>query len=326
MRILRLLRAVAWAGFPLMMLAALASHAERATPVGRTGTVLAARAGTAACATRPIGSIAVSIRNLRPLVTASANGKSLTLLLDTGAQRTLLTPAAAGRIAARAPRVEFPGEMRSIAATMKTREVELQEFSIGGMDLPARRIHVYHPPAPFNVDGLLGIDILEQFDLDLDLFRGRVFVYAPRSCDTPGPDWPREFEAIRAVGYPGAHLQFTAHLNGRGVVAVLDTGAQRTTITARAAERIGLSGAALTDDRPIIVRGAAAEQVPSRIYKFSHLKIGDLAIFEPEIVVANVNLGPADLVFGMDFLRTHRVWISHGARQIFFSRPGSAGQ
>ena len=108
-------------------------------------------------------------------------------------------------------------------------------------------------------------------------------------------------------------------LNGRRITALIDTGAQRTTITAKAAESIGVTDAMLGAGRAITVRGIAGEQLSSRLHMFSQLKIGDLVIRKPEIVVANVNLKAADMVLGLDLLRTRRFWLSHRARQIFIS-------
>ena len=114
-------------------------------------------------------------------------------------------------------------------------------------------------------------------------------------------------------------LQFPVELNGRRITALIDTGAQRTTITAKAAESIGVTDAMLGAGRAITVRGIAGEQLSSRLHMFSQLKIGDLVIRKPEIVVANVNLKAADMVLGLDLLRTRRFWLSHRARQIFIS-------
>src|SRR3954453_6565285 len=86
--------------------------------------------GTAACTAAPIGRIAVRILDRVPLVTGSANGKPLSLILDTGAQKTALTAAAAQRVGAETPKIEFSRQMRGIANSTPTREVELRSFVI----------------------------------------------------------------------------------------------------------------------------------------------------------------------------------------------------
>src|SRR6185312_17519298 len=97
---------------------------------------------SAACTAAPIGVIAVRIIDRTPLVTASANGKPVTLIVDTGAQRSMLTSAAADRVKAETPRVEFSWQMRGIADATQSREVELQSFSVSGVAMPARRVQV----------------------------------------------------------------------------------------------------------------------------------------------------------------------------------------
>src|SRR5579872_3794242 len=77
------------------------------------------------CAAAPvIGTTTVATLNRTPLVTVFANGFPLILVLDTGAQRTVLTPAVAQRIGGKRPLVEFQRGLRAIAGTLPSREIE----------------------------------------------------------------------------------------------------------------------------------------------------------------------------------------------------------
>ncbi len=40
----------------------------------------------------------------------------------------------------------------------------------------------------------------------------------------------------------------------------------------------------------------------------------------PEIIVADLARRDADLVLGIDFIRSRRIWFPYGSRQIFLSR------
>ena len=64
----------------------------------------------------------------------------------------------------------------------------------------------------------------------------------------------------------------------------------------------------------------SAEQLDGRVHRFSQLAIGAEVIRDPEIGVTDLRLSDADLVLGVDFLQSRRVWMSYGSQQIFLSR------
>ena len=57
-----------------------------------------------------------------------------------------------------------------------------------------------------------------------------------------------------------------------------------------------------------------------RVHRFSQLDVAGEPVRNPEIVVADVTLRDADLVLGIDFVRSRRIWFSYRSRQIFLSR------
>jgi predicted aspartyl protease len=273
------------------------------------------------CVIRAIGTISVTTKDRTPVIGASVNGHPLTLVLDTGGERSIITPAAAVRIGAQPPRVEFSRQLRGLAGKLATREVELSSFLAGGVAIPLRRILVAPLPTRMGpespIDGLLGADALRFFDIDLDLPHNRLVLYAKQACSNAVPDWTGPYTPIDGVGFPGAHLVFPVRLDGHRVLAFIDTGAQRTMLSATTARALGVTEGALARDRLVILRGIAAEQLISRVHRFSRLEIGDAAIPYPELAVAEVIFRNAGLVLGMDLLSSRRLWISYGARRIF---------
>lgn len=245
-------------------------------------------------------------------------------LLDTGAERTVLTPAAAQRIGAQPPRIEFDRRMHGIAGSLPIREVELRRFTIGGVAIPWRRIAVAPATLPSvffgPLDGLLGADVLSFFDVDIDLPRHRMILHEQPSCPFAAPDWAEPFVAIDTGRSAGEHLFFPVHLDGRAIVAIIDTGAKITTLSTKIAMALGVSDAMLARDRSITLRGAAGESVTARVHRFSQLEVGRDATHDPEIAVATLNLRDADLVLGFDFVSSRRMWLSYGSHRIFLSR------
>jgi predicted aspartyl protease len=115
------------------------------------------------CGTERLGNLIVATLNRVPLVTVSANGQAVTLILDTGAERTVLTPDVAERIGAQRPSVEFQRQVRGITGNLGSREVELRSFSAGGVPLPWHRVLVAPVTTakifPTGLDGFLGADV-----------------------------------------------------------------------------------------------------------------------------------------------------------------------
>jgi predicted aspartyl protease len=316
------LAAAAWlCGAVAITLASGASHSGE-SPAAPLRVVVDAAGG--GCGTGRIGEITVATLRNAPIVTLSANGAPVTLLLDTGAEWTILTPAVAKRIDAQTPRIEFQRQIRGIGSTLQTNEVELRSFTAGEVAIPWRRVRVasVNTPSVFSgpLDGVLGADTLSSFDIDLDLSRHRMAFYTKQSCPGAAPAWTQPFTAIAAGRSPSNHLFFPVVLDGHRISGLIDTGAQVSVLSKRAALAGGVTEAALARDRATVTLGAAAERLNSRVHRFSRLEVGGEVIRDPELVVADFKLSEADVVLGIDFLSSRRIWLSYGSQQIFLSR------
>ena len=278
-------------------------------------------AAAGGCGTTRLGETTVATLRNAPIVTLSANGAPVTLVIDTGAEGTILTPAAAQRIRAQRPRIEFQRQLHGIAGALQTTEAELSNFTLGDVAIPWRRVRV----APVNVasvfsgplDGLLGADSLSSFDVDLDLPGHRMVLYEKQTCAGALPAWTQPYARINAGRSMGGHLFFPVQLDGRRSDAFVDTGSQFTVLSTRAAIALGVSATVLARERVATVHGVAAEQLAAHVHRFSQLQIGAETIRDPEIIVTDVTLNDADLVMGIDFLRPRRIWLSYGSQQIF---------
>jgi predicted aspartyl protease len=276
------------------------------------------------CGTSRIGEITVATLRNAPIVTVSANGVPVIMLLDTGAEWTILTPAAAKRVGAQTPRIEFQRQIRGLAGSLATNEVELHSFTAGEVAIPWRRVRVaaINMPSVFSgpLDGVLGADTLSSFDVDLDLPHHRMVFYGKQSCPGAAPAWAEPYSAISAHRSFSNHLSFPAQLDGRLIDTFIDTGAQLSVISSRAALALGVTDAALAHDRATVTLGAAAERLNSHLHHFSHLEVGGELVRNPALIVADVSLRDADLVLGIDFLSSRRIWLSYASQQIFLSR------
>ena len=280
--------------------------------------------GIGVCGTTRLGEMAVALLDNQPIVKVFANSATVLLLLDTGAEATVLTPAAAQRIGAQHAGVKLGRQMHGITGDIPAGELELGSFTIGGVEVPRKRVRV----APIEIvnalsgplDGVLGADTLSSFDIDLDLPGRRVTLYRGQSCAAASPAWAQPYARIAAGRSPSNRLYFPVQLDGRRISALFDTGAQFSVLSTRTARALGVREAVLARDPAVTVRGADGEQLSAHAHRFFRLEVDGEVIRYAEIDVTEISLNEADLVLGIDFLGSRRVWISYGSQQLFLMR------
>lgn len=272
-------------------------------------------AGCAAVSDKPI---TLEFVSSLPIVTVSANEGSLRLILDTGAERTVLTLSAAERIGAKPPQVEFRRGLSGVAGSLPGREIEFDRFSVGGVTIPWQRAMIADVTLPLPaVDGVLGTDVLGRFDIDLDLPNHRMSLYQKGACT---PDWAGPNAEIKiGRSLHNTHLFFPVQLNGRRITATIDTGAQRTTLSVATARAMGITDAMLARDPPVQTRGFGGGKLASRLHQFDSLAVGNIRLSKPEIVVTDLRLRGIDMILGMDFLQSRRVFVSYAGFRMFLA-------
>jgi predicted aspartyl protease len=259
-----------------------------------------------------------------PLVTLTVNGGAAHLLLDTGAERTTLTEAAARRLGLLTD-FDHAQTMRGVGGNVAAGEVKPDLVTGGGRKLPGLTFAVVPvtlpPVGEQEVDGLLGADMLSAYDLDIDLGHHLIKLYDPTTCPVPTLPWRRTFDEVQGQFSRHRHLAFPVTLDGHKLTAFIDTGAQISLIDAAAAGRMGVTEAALGLDEPLLMQGVSTQVVTAREHRFARLGIADGVLLAPVLGVTPLRLDDADLLLGTDVLRRQRIWLSYASRRIFVARP-----
>jgi predicted aspartyl protease len=262
------------------------------------------------------------------LVPVEIDGARLRLILDTGAERTLLTQAAVSRLAMlRDPAHET--RTFGFGGLSTTEDARVTSFAVGGAYLPVASVTVGPFALPVfagaPLDGLLGADVLSAFDVDLDARDGRLTLYRPRACPQAGPPWQEPYESIGQVTLARDRLLVPIRLDGVPGVATLDSGAQHTAVSQSLAARVGVGAAMLDRDPTIAAHGAAAEPLSVPVHRFRLLQIGPTELPDPVLPVvpmpgADMPEGLGDGLAGVDFMAGRRLWLSYASRRVFITR------
>jgi hypothetical protein len=292
-----------------------------------TACMVLARAGNAACVVAMQETVPVDIVAGVPVVSVQVNDVPLPFVLDTGAQRSLVTDATVRRADLRLD--EWASTtVKGVSGYERHRNADPTSLRLGGITLRRRTVAADSTltvgPLPESaldgreIAGLLGADFLAGFDLDIDLPGGRVTLYRVAGCAGRFLPWETGYDMLVA-GQPFRDvLIMPVELDGRMLRTEIDSGSGITLLTASGIDRMGLTPGVLAADPAGAMHGVGRFTVGTRRHDFGTLHVGVERIDKPAIWAAPVHILPiVDMLLGADWLRQRRVWLSYAASRIF---------
>jgi predicted aspartyl protease len=275
-----------------------------------------------ACTLHHRGEAAIALNGTSPLVQVAFDGKPATLLLDTGAVTTMLTQDAVQRLGLRAERTGTI-TLQGVGGDSTAAVVRVRGMQLGNVTLADQPVVVTSFPLrgfPGTVpDGLLGTSTLGQFDVDLDLPHGRLGLYSARNCVSGTPDWiePHILKSDETYAPRPDLAYLQVMLDDMPFYAIVDTGASVSFVDARAAQAAGTTSEALREVKSDLVHGVAPQDATVRRHQFRSLIIGLENYAHPMMTIGDLAPGIGGILLGVDYARTHRLWISYASRRVF---------
>jgi hypothetical protein len=264
-------------------------------------------------------------------VPVEVNGITATFILDTGAQRSLVTQATVDRLGL--ARDEWVGTtMSGVGGIVSRPNANPRTLTLGGVKLVRRTLN--HDTS-FTVgvlpriragsrviDGLLGRDFLSLFDLDLDVASGRLTLFQVHGCTGRFLPWSGAYVAVPVTTPAEDAMVVPVTLDGTPLRALLDSGASASLLAAPGIIRTGLRQSSLEGDVADQVSGVGPRMVTMHRHAFRSLQVGAEVIDKPLIWVASIRLAPiVDMLLGADWFAGRRVWLSYATRQLFVNVP-----
>jgi predicted aspartyl protease len=270
-----------------------------------------------------------------------AGAKKL-MLLDTGAAQSVISPQAAAALGLKL----LPSKTRLYSLTGSYSDVKaIAAIAIG--QLKSGNFNFQLAPANMVEDdpkiaGILGADILGQFDISLDFPKRKLDIISPNHCDGRVVYWPERplavvpFERLRS-----GHIVLPVMLEGKTIKAILDTGASGSTLNRTPAENefgleLGSAAAPAMGD----LNGEKGSTVWR--HSFKTLTFEGVTVANPEFVIipdraakhfSDKELGSLisrpgeqvepDILLGMNVLKHLRVYIAYKEKKLYLS-PAAA--
>jgi predicted aspartyl protease len=274
------------------------------------------------CDLRVVAKMPLEVQDHLLIVPAAINGQWVHLIVDTGAERTTLSAAAAENLGLRHDD-RFTRHVTGVGGGTTTADEAIDRLVLGGVHFPLGRLAVgnfrLQSERGLNADGLLGADILLAFDMDIDVPGNTLTLYHARQCPDGRPPWQQQAIEIPGVRARKDRLLVPFVLDGVDGTAILDTGAQGNVLGPAMASRLGLNSQTMAGDRTIRQHGIGPAEVTAHVHRFNQLRIGPVTRQPAVLAVMDTEAGTGDALIGEDFLFGRRVWLAFKGRQIFVS-------
>lgn len=205
----------------------------------------------------------------RLLVSAKVNGKDAKLKIDTGALGTLLTLKSAK--ARGLPVIDFNATFSGVGGTGKVYGSPVQRLQLGGsVDLAGQRVAVIDLPVLDGIDGLIGGDTLVSTMAIIDYRQHKMHVpLQAAGLDLVKAAAEAGMLAIK-LEREGNYVFLTMTCGKEAIRLFVDTGATRTAISVKAADRLRLQ---VRDSAERAV-GAGGEAIAIRFARIDALAAG----------------------------------------------------
>jgi hypothetical protein len=284
-----------------------------------------------ACEVRSVGVVPVDMSGPHLIVHVAINGASVPLILDTGAERTMLEAGLVDRL--HLARDEWVATtIRGVGGDERQRNVLPQSIVLGGVALHPRSVapglslpvgHMaFGSVGAEPIGGLLGTDLLAGFDLALDGPAQRLTLYDVKGCTGRFLPWTQPYDAIPTIRPVRDMLLVPVRIDGRVLLAEIDSGATDTLVLAPGMQRLGLTEAMLADDQAVQTRGVGPDTLTVRRHRFAIMAVGAETVAAPDLWVGTARgLRIVDMLLGADWLRPRAVWLSYATTQVFVARP-----
>ncbi|HEX3915495.1 MAG TPA: aspartyl protease family protein [Steroidobacteraceae bacterium] len=263
----------------------------------------------------------------RPIIAAKIDGRDARFVLDSGAFFSMMSAATAAEFNLKLTLAPFGFRVEGIGGSVSPQIATVKEFGIAGAHI--HNVQFLAGGSEVSVEGLIGQNFLEQWDVEYDFAKGVARLFKPESCKkntmaywlVAGQSYSQM--KIEPVSQARWHTVGEAYVNGKKIRVTFDTGAYTSMLSLKAAARAGIK-----IDSPGVVdagysRGIGRGMVKTYIATASSFKIGDgEEIKNARLRVADMDLRDTDMLLGSDFFVSHHVFVANSQRKLYLSYNG----
>jgi hypothetical protein len=238
------------------------------------------------------------------------------MIVDSGDGDSILTPAAYDRLNLIGTR-DFDITASGVSGDMSEHKAILEDIMVGQTKVHDDAMIISnfagngtrgHPL----VDGVLGEDVLEPFNVGWDLPSNQITLFAPSNCAQNQAPWPGDYDLENfTLSDEGAPL-LPYQIDGQNMKVMLDTGSYATLLQQADLDKAGITPQSVSTSETPNIEGINGKSIHGKLEQFSNVTIGAESFSNIWLHVANTHAAiQINSVIGEDYLATHRVFIDN---------------
>jgi predicted aspartyl protease/cytochrome c-type biogenesis protein CcmH/NrfG len=291
------------------------------------GMLFASLAWAGSCQLERYGTLAVDMEGVRATTLVKINGSDTRFALDTGSFFNIMSNATASSLGLKLRSMPFWFHIAGIGGNANAQYARVKEFGILGTSLKNVDFLVGGSDAGY---GLLGANLLDFADLEIDMAHGKLTFFKVDGCDhsalaywTTGRDY---FMAdLDPSDNPVDKRTFIdVTVNGKKLRALLDSGAYATVLTRHAAESAGIDVNGPGAKKSGVSTGFGARSLQTWTVHVDSFSVGTETIQHSQMQVIDGTMGDTktDMLLGLDYLLAHHMFIANSQGKAFFTYNG----
>ena len=288
--------------------------------------LLASQAWADGCQLKDYGTLPVEMVGGRATTMVKINGNDTRFALDTGAFYSVMSRADALSLGLKLRPAPFGFRIGGVGGSADAQFTQVKDFGILGTTFHDVGFIVGGTDMGY---GLLGANLLDFADLEIDLAHGKLTLFGTAHCNKASlAYWAKD-------GYNVADIEsadnsndrrtfFNVTINGKQVRAVLDSGAGATVLSRRAAERVGIDLEAPDVKAGGTSFGVGSKSLKAWIVRIDSFSVGSETIqhSQMQVIDGRIGDGETDMLLGVDFLLAHHMFIANSQRKAYFTYNG----
>jgi Aspartyl protease len=177
----------------------------------------------------------------------------------------------------------------------------------------------FGPVPETDAAGILGDDILSDYDVEFDFLDDKLTLYDEFACSDAFLPWTGAYFAL-PFEHRDTKIMVDIFLNGERTPAIVDTGNNVSFVSRMAS---ALWGSLAHEMKKTRMRSTSpfngGTSLPNQRYQFDEIRIGDDIFRDEYMKVIQVQLPGASANLGLDFWKHRKLWISYPNDLIFVS-------